>query len=80
MAQVSWNGDVEPVSQLEEVWVQVKGIPPKYVDCWTIRDIATTIGLLVEVDWHVLFSSFFTNVRIKIKCKDHVKIPQRESV
>lgn len=45
-----WNGDVEPVSTLEKVWVQMKGIPPKWADWWVIRDVASSIGLLLEVD------------------------------
>lgn len=70
-----WNGDVEPVGQLEDVWVQVKGIPPKWADWWTVKDVASSLGLLTEVDWAMLFSSFFSNVRIKIKCKNPAKIP-----
>lgn len=27
-----WNGDVEPISHPEEVWVQVKGVPAKWTD------------------------------------------------
>jgi len=56
-----WNGDVEPISRLKEVWVQVKGIPPKWVDWWTIKDIALSLGLLLEVDWTELFKVFFFN-------------------
>lgn len=29
----------------------------------------------MEVDWTVLFSSFFATVRIKIKCKNPAKVP-----
>jgi hypothetical protein len=32
-----WNGDIVPVGKLEEVWVQVKGIPPKWCDWETLR-------------------------------------------
>lgn len=64
-----WNGDIEPIDELEEVWVQVKGIPPKWAHWWTIKDVATSLGLLMEIDWTVLFSSFFATARIKIKCK-----------
>lgn len=71
-----WDGDVEPIGQLEEVWVQVKGIPPKWADWWTIKDVASSIGLLTEVDWTVLFSSFFSTARIKIKCKNPSRVPK----
>jgi hypothetical protein len=46
----SWNGDIEPISLLSEVWIQIRGIPPKWVDWWTIKDIASSLGMLVEVD------------------------------
>jgi len=70
-----WNGDVEPISRLKEVWVQVKGIPPKWVDWWTIKDIALSLGLLLEVDWTELFKVFFSMARIRIKCKNPARIP-----
>lgn len=72
----AWNGDVEPIGHLEEVWVQIKGIPPKWADWWTIKDVASSLGLLAEVDWTTLFSTFFSTARVKIKCKDPVKIPK----
>lgn len=28
----SWDGNIEPVGKLEEVWVQIRGMPPKWVD------------------------------------------------
>lgn len=27
-----WDGDAEPIGRLDEVWVQIQGIPPKWVD------------------------------------------------
>jgi hypothetical protein len=70
-----WNGNIESVSSLTEVWVQVRGIPPKWCDWVTFRQVASTIGKLMEVDWQSLFASFFAMVRIKVKCKDPVKVP-----
>lgn len=61
---------------MEEVWVQVKGIPPKWADWWTIKDVASSLGLLSEVDWTTLFSTFFSTAKIKIKCKDPIRIPE----
>lgn len=71
-----WNGDIEHVGQLVETWVQIKGVPPKWCDWTTIKEIASTIGKLAEVDWQTLFSSFFTVIRVKINCKDPRKIPE----
>jgi hypothetical protein len=71
-----WNGDIEPVGQLEEVWVQITGIPPKWCDWITIKEIASSLGKLCEIDWQTLFSSFFSVVRVRIKCKDPRAIPE----
>ena len=70
-----WNGNIEPVSSLTEVWVQVRGIPLKWCDWVTFRQVASTIGKLVEVDWQSLFASFFAMVRVKVKCRNPIKIP-----
>jgi hypothetical protein len=70
-----WDGEIEPVGQLAEVWVQVRGVPPKWNDWQTIREIASCLGRLMEVDWQSFFSSFFSMIRVKIACKDPVRIP-----
>ena len=61
-----WNGNIIPIGRLEEVWVQVKGIRPKWCDWETLSQVASTLGKLVEVDWQSLFGSFFVMVRIRI--------------
>lgn len=51
MASLSvWNGEIEPIGSLTEVWVQTTGIPPKWVDWHTLREVTSSIGLMVEVD------------------------------
>ncbi|RLN29330.1 hypothetical protein C2845_PM05G25390 [Panicum miliaceum] len=69
------NGDIGPVGRLIETWVQIKGVPPKWSDWTTIREIASSLGKITEVDWQTLFSSFFNVIRVKINCKDPRKIP-----
>jgi hypothetical protein len=71
-----WNGNIEPVGQLKDVWVQIKGVPPKWCDWVTIKEIASSLGKLGEVDWQTLFSSFFSIVRVRIFCKDPQMIPE----
>jgi hypothetical protein len=75
-----WDGEIEPVGQLIEAWVQVSGIPPKWSDWQTIREIASSLGRLMEVDWQVFFSSFFSVIRIKVNCKDPTKIPMQRVI
>jgi len=60
-----------------DVWVQITGIPPKWVDWNTMREVASSLGIMVEVDWHAIFDSFFSLVRVKIQCKDPTNIPSR---
>ena len=72
-----WNGDIEPVGQLIETWIQIRGVPPKWSDWTTIKEIASSLGKILEVDWHTLFSTFFTVIRVKINCKDPNKIPEK---
>jgi hypothetical protein len=52
-----WNGDIEPVSQLEEVWVQITSVPLKWCDWTTINEIASSLGKPEEIDCedHVWF-------------------------
>jgi hypothetical protein len=67
---------MEPVGQLKDVWVQIKGVPPKWCDWGTIKEIASSLGKLGEVDWQTLFSSFLSIVRVKSFCKDPHMIPE----
>lgn len=45
-----WNGDIEPVGQLIETWIQIRGVPPKWSDWTTIKEIASSLGMILEVD------------------------------
>ena len=65
-----WNGDMEPVSKLSDVWVQIKGIPPNWCDWLIVKQISSCLGKLIEVDWHSLFASSFSMIRVRLKCKD----------
>jgi hypothetical protein len=73
-----WQGDLEPYVELEDVGIQLKGIPPKWCE-WSVFDqFASGYGLLEDVDWQGLFSSFYEIVRIKIKFRDPTKIPKKD--
>lgn len=71
-----WNGEVEPIGSLTDVWVQIKGIPPKWVDWKALSEVSSGLGRMIEVDWQSLFDSFFSVVRVKIQCKDPTKVPK----
>jgi hypothetical protein len=72
-----WDGDIEPVGRLTKTWVQIRGVPPKWTNWITIKEIASSLGRLSEIDWQTLFSSLFRVVRIKINCKDPKMIPEK---
>jgi hypothetical protein len=40
----SWTGDVEPYDCLDEVWVQISGVPPKWSKWRIFRQIASSLG------------------------------------
>jgi hypothetical protein len=71
-----WQGDLEPFAELEEVWLKVKGIPPKWCEWKLFDQLASSYGLLMDVDWQGIFSTFYETVRMKIKCRDVTKIPR----
>jgi hypothetical protein len=70
----AWTRDIEPYDP-EEIWVQVRGIPPRWCNWRTISQASSSLGKLVEVDWSSLFTSFFGMVKVKVACKDGSKIP-----
>jgi hypothetical protein len=73
----AWNGDIDPYDSLEEAWVQISGVPPKWCNWKTFIQIASSLGKMIEIDCNSLFTSFFGMVRIKVECKDISKIPKK---
>jgi hypothetical protein len=72
---VEWVGDLDHFSVLKEVWIQVDGIPTKWCDYKVFSQIVSGFGLMVDVDWSSLFKSFYVKVRLKVACKNPLKIP-----
>jgi len=49
-----WNGEIEPIGSLTEVWVLIQEIPPKWVDWRTMCEVSSGLGRMIEVDWQAL--------------------------
>ena len=75
-----WDGDISAMGELKEVWVTIKGIPPKWCAWKTFGQLASIFGILMDVDWNVLFKSFYAEVKLLIACKDYTKIPPQRIV
>jgi hypothetical protein len=73
----AWTCDIDPYDTLEEVWVQISGVPPKWSSWRTFRHITSSLDKMVGIDWNSLFTSFFRMVRVKLECKDVSKIPRK---
>jgi hypothetical protein len=50
MSFMDWNGDIPAYSKMEEIWVKVEGIPPKYLSWRVMMRVATALGIPIDVD------------------------------
>ena len=50
-----WKEELAKLDELVEVWVQVRGLLPRWCE-WTLLDQCTSaFGLLIDLDWHGMF-------------------------
>ncbi|KAM0838304.1 hypothetical protein ACQ4PT_061079 [Festuca glaucescens] len=73
---VEWDGDCEPLAVLPVAWMLVKGLPPKKCAFKTFAQVASSVGVLMDVDWSSFFKSFYAEVQLQVACRDPVKIPK----
>jgi hypothetical protein len=52
------EGELEPYSELEDVWIQLKGISPMWCEWEVLDQFASSYDLLEEVDWQDIFTAF----------------------
>jgi hypothetical protein len=71
---INWEGEA-PYEEFKEVWVNMEGILFKYLTWKVIAQVSSTIGVLVDVDWPVIFKSVYKKVRIKVFARDSKKKP-----
>jgi len=72
---LEWIGETEPLEELQEVWVQIRGIPPRWCGWKVFAQITSGFGLMLDVDWPTIFKSFYEVVQVKLACRDPSKIP-----
>ncbi|TVU42393.1 hypothetical protein EJB05_08795, partial [Eragrostis curvula] len=72
---LEWVGELDPFEELQEVWVEVSGIPPKWCAWSVFAQVSSSFGMMTDVEWPSLFKSFYEKVRIKVACRDPSKIP-----
>jgi hypothetical protein len=58
MKIISWDMEIDAMSEMDEKWVIVKGIPPKWCAWKTFAQVASLIGILMDVDWTALLNIF----------------------
>jgi hypothetical protein len=73
-----WEGEAEPFEEFQEIWVKICGIPAKWLTWKTICQVSTTLGVLVNIDWHGIFRSFYKEVRVQVSVRDKSKIPSNK--
>jgi hypothetical protein len=72
---LNWEGEAEPYEPFHEVWVNVEGIPFQWFTWKVIAHVASTLGVLTNVDWPVVFKTFYKRIRILVAVRDISKIP-----
>uniref|UniRef100_A0A453T397 Uncharacterized protein n=1 Tax=Aegilops tauschii subsp. strangulata TaxID=200361 RepID=A0A453T397_AEGTS len=60
--------------------MSMTGIPVNKLTWKVILQIAYILGILVNVDWHEIFRSFYEKVKVQVAMRDVSKIPSERLV
>jgi hypothetical protein len=75
MKIMPWDMEVAALSDLTKVWLTVKGIPPQWCAWKLFAQVASIVGILMDIDRPVLFKSLYALVRMKVAVRDVSKVP-----
>ncbi|KAM0910493.1 hypothetical protein ACQ4PT_014116 [Festuca glaucescens] len=75
-----WTGEVNALAELQDCRVSIRGIPPKWCAWKVFGQLASISRILMDVDWSVMFKSFYAEVKLLISCRDPSKIPKERIV
>lgn len=75
-----WEGEEVAYAELQEVWVSMVGIPVNKLTWKVISQTASILGIMVNVDWHEIFRSFYEKVKVQVAVRDVSKIPPERLV
>jgi hypothetical protein len=68
-----WAGDIEPISNMQEAWFRIKGIPMKFRNKSTVFYAASLVGKPLGLDKNYL--RHFAYVSVKIGSQDLALVP-----
>jgi hypothetical protein len=72
---IAWDMEIAAIAELTDIWVTATGIPPKWYAWKTFAQVASVIVILMDVDWVVLFKSFYASVKMKVSVQYISKVP-----
>jgi hypothetical protein len=61
-----WDGELESQGENKEVWLQLRGLKPKWCKWGILSQFTSGLGILMDVDWDGLALNLCEVVRIKI--------------